>query len=75
MLKSEDVMMLVTDKELFLWVGSGASTAEGRSSYRLAMDWLKVNDRPVHTPIHLFKEGQTIRSRLWTEAFDASGGA
>jgi len=75
MLKSEDVMMLVTDKELFLWVGSGASTAEGRSSYRLAMDWLKVNDRPVHTPIHLHKEGQTIRSRLWTEAFDASGGA
>jgi len=75
MLKSEDVMMLVTEKELFLWVGSGASTAEGRSSYRLAMDWLDVNHRPKHTPIHLFKEGQAIRSPLWTEAFDAFGGA
>merc|ERR1712079_720590 len=70
MLKSEDVMMLVTEKELFLWVGSGASTAEGRSSYRLAMDWLTVNHRPTHSPIHLFKEGQTIRNEMWMKAFD-----
>jgi len=75
MLKSEDVMMLVIEKEVFLWVGSGASTAEGRSSYRLAMDWLKVNNKPMHTPIHLFKEGQAIRNDLWKEAFDAFGGA
>jgi len=76
MLKSEDVMMLVTKEELFLWVGSGASTAEGRSSYRLAMDWLKVNHKPMHTPIKLFKEGQAIRSDGWTDAFSGGfGGA
>jgi len=76
MLKSEDVMMLATEKEICLWVGLGASTAEGRSSYRLAMDWLKVNHKPMHTPIHLFKEGQAIRSDVWTEAFDSGfGGA
>ena len=75
MLKSEDVMMLVTEKELFLWVGLGASTAEGRSSYRLAMDWLTVNNRPMHTPIHMFKEGQTIRNEMWMKAFDRFHGA
>jgi len=69
MLRSEDVMMLVVLDELFLWVGSASSTAEARSCYRLAIDFLKVNQRPMNTPIHLFKEGQTIRNERWLEAF------
>jgi len=69
MLQSNDVMMLVTADELFLWVGKGSSTAEGRSCYRLAMDYLKVNKRPMSTPIHLFKEGQTMRNERWLAAF------
>jgi len=69
MLRSEDVMMLVTVDELFLWIGSASSTAEGRSCYRLAMDFLKVNKRPMDTPIHLFKEGQTILNERWLAAF------
>jgi len=69
MLQSKDVMMLVTSDEMFLWVGNGSSTAEGRSCYRLAMDYLKVNNRPMSTPIHLFKEGQTIRNERWLAAF------
>jgi len=63
--RSEDVMMLVTPDELFLWVGKGTSIAECRSCYRLAMDLLKVNNRSMSTPIHLFKEGQIIRNECW----------
>jgi len=69
MLQSKDVMMLVAHNELFLWVGNASSTAEARSCYQLAIDFLKVNQRPMDTPIHLFKEGQTIRNERWLAAF------
>jgi len=69
MLKKDDVMMLVVSDELCLWIGSGASTAEGRSSYRLAMDYLKVNGKKLTTPIHVFKEGQQIRNSHWNQVF------
>jgi len=73
MLRSKNVMMLVTLDELFLWVGRASSTAEGRSCYRLAIDFLKVNKRSMDTPIHLFKEGQTIHNERWLAAFDNVG--
>jgi len=73
MLVKDDVMMLDLHDEIFLWVGSGASTAEGRSSYRLAMDYLKVNGRKIQTPIHMFKEGQSIRNSSWNKAFGLAG--
>mmetsp|Transcript_93055 Transcript_93055/g.259249 ORF Transcript_93055/g.259249 Transcript_93055/m.259249 type:complete len:390 (+) Transcript_93055:61-1230(+) len=69
MLQSEDVMMLALQAELFLWIGTGASTAEGRSALRLAMDYLNANGKPKSTPIHIFKQGQKIRNSQWNEAF------
>jgi len=75
LLKSEDVMMLAAAAEIFLWVGLGASTAEGRSSFRLAMDYLKANGKPLTTPIHVFKEGQKVRNATWNSAFGLKGGA
>mmetsp|Transcript_3837 Transcript_3837/g.11308 ORF Transcript_3837/g.11308 Transcript_3837/m.11308 type:complete len:399 (-) Transcript_3837:9-1205(-) len=67
MLKSQDVMILDAFTELFVWVGRGASVAEGRSAMRLAMDFLAHNQKPKTTPIHLFKEGQSIHNAHWRE--------
>lgn len=75
MLKSEDVMMLAAAAEIFLWIGLGASTAEGRSSFRLAMDYLKANGKPLTTPIHVFKEGQKVRNPTWNKTFGLREGA
>lgn len=68
-LVSDDVMMLDTGAEIFLWVGKGASGAESKNAYRTAMRYLKVNNKPDYTPIHLFREGQTITNRVWKKVF------
>merc|ERR1712187_774168 len=70
MLSSDDVMMVDFHTEISLWVGNGADTAERRSCYRIAMDFLKANQRSEHTPISVFKEGQKIRDTKWVDAFE-----
>merc|ERR1711879_834129 len=71
MLNSDDVMMLDCGDEVFLWIGRGASTSEGRSAMRIAMDYLKSNSRPMETPISIYKEDQRINSKKWADAFDS----
>lgn len=71
-LSSDDVMMLDTRGEIFIWVGKGASTAEGKSCYHLALDFIHTNKRPKETPMHVFKEGQQIKNPHWLEAFGAA---
>jgi len=74
MLDTNNVMMLDTDAEIFLWVGAGASPGEARNSMATAMAYLKINNKPLHTPIHLFKEGTAIKNLHWNQIF-ASGPA
>lgn len=69
MLSSDDVMMLDRGVEVCLWVGAGASAVEWRNAYRTALGFLKTNDRDVKIPIHLFKEGQTIKDPAWKSIF------
>merc|ERR1711865_583699 len=65
MLDSGAVMMLDTESEIFLWVGAGASPGESRNAMRTAMNYLQVNGKPSHTPMHLYKEGTTITNPTW----------
>jgi len=69
MLDSEAVMMLDHGTEIFLWVGAGADALESRNAYCSAMNFLKVNGKPNHTPIHLYNEGKPITSTIWNEVF------
>jgi len=66
--------MLDTDAEIFLLVGAGASPGEALNSMATAMAYLKINNKPLHTPIHLFKEGTAIKNLHWNQIF-ASGPA
>lgn len=65
MLDSGAVMMLDTDSEIFLWVGRGASPGENRNAMRTAMNFLQVNGKPLHTPMHMYKEGTPIKNATW----------
>jgi len=74
MLDTNDVMLLDTTAEIFLWVGKNASAGEGRNAMATAMAYLKTNGRPTSTPIHLYKEGQDIKNETWKQIM-ASGPA
>lgn len=62
-------MMLDHGSEIFLWVGAGADAVESRNAYCSAMNFLKVNGKPTHTPIHLYNEGKPITSEIWNAVF------
>ena len=67
MLDSSDVFILDTMAEVFVWVGAGASDAESRKAMTTATQYLEAYSRPAYTPIHMFKEGQKIRNRIWLD--------
>jgi len=69
MLDSEAVMMLDHGTEIFLWVGAAADVLESRNAYVSAINFLKTNGKPLHTPIHLFNEGTPITSEIWNGVF------
>jgi len=69
MLKTDDVMMLDEGHAVCLWVGKGASPVEKKNALRTAMQFLKTNEKPPHTPIHIFKEGQPIVNENWRHTF------
>lgn len=69
MLESDNVMMLDTQVEIFIWIGKGASRVEDRNAFRTATRFLQVNNRPGTTPVHCFREGQTIQSAEWQKIF------
>jgi len=69
MLDSDAVMMLDHGSEIFLWVGAGADAVESRNAYCSAMNFLKTNGKPTHTPIHLYNEGKPISSPIWNAVF------
>jgi len=69
MLDTNDVMMLDHGDEICIWIGMGASQAEARSGFQIALDYLKTNRMSSKTPIHMYREGQDIKNRVWNEVF------
>jgi len=69
-LVSDDVCIVDTQAELFVWIGKGANAVERRNAMDTAILYLKTNNMPLHTPIHVFKEGQEITNKKWNEIFD-----
>mmetsp|Transcript_90697 Transcript_90697/g.174040 ORF Transcript_90697/g.174040 Transcript_90697/m.174040 type:complete len:363 (-) Transcript_90697:152-1240(-) len=57
MLSSKDTFILDTMSALHVWVGKEASRAERSEAMPMALKYLEKNDRPLHTPIKLIKEG------------------
>jgi len=69
MLKSEDVFLLDEGAEIFIWIGKGASAIENRNAYRTAVNYLRTNNKPDYTPIHIFKEGAPIKNEQFNQVF------
>ena len=70
-LDPNDVMLVDTAAgEIFLWVGSRASDLERAQAMNTAELFLKASGKPLETSIHLFREGQKIKNKIWHEIFD-----
>lgn len=69
MLGSDDVYLLDSGIEIFLHIGKYASDAERRSAMSTAINYLRTTDKPLSTPIHVFKEGSPITNELWNQIF------
>jgi len=69
MLDSNHVMILDHGSELFIWVGTGADDNERKSAWRIADNFLKLNNRNTNTPVHLYKEGHNIKNKVWNSIF------
>jgi len=69
MLNSNDVMMLDVGAEVFVWIGSGASSRERRAAMTTGEEYLKVNGKSEDLPIHIYKEGLAVKNPIWAEIF------
>eukprot|EP00747_Dinoflagellata_sp_TGD_P166797 gnl/TRDRNA2_/TRDRNA2_190149_c0_seq1.p1 gnl/TRDRNA2_/TRDRNA2_190149_c0~~gnl/TRDRNA2_/TRDRNA2_190149_c0_seq1.p1 ORF type:complete len:395 (-),score=102.95 gnl/TRDRNA2_/TRDRNA2_190149_c0_seq1:61-1176(-) len=69
MLNSNDVMMLDTEAEVYLWVGAGASPVERRNALRTATSYLKTNGKPADTAVTMLKEGAPVQCANWNKVF------
>merc|ERR1712176_229435 len=69
-LDSNDVFLLDTEKEIFIWVGKDASDKERGSAMSTAIKFLEQEGKPQFTPIHIFREGQNITNKLWNKIMD-----
>uniref|UniRef100_A0A8C2H2D2 Villin-like n=1 Tax=Cyprinus carpio TaxID=7962 RepID=A0A8C2H2D2_CYPCA len=79
-LDEDDVMLLDTWEEIFLWIGNSANQYETQESYSCAVDYLKTHPagRDPGTPITTVKQGYEPPTFTgWFNAWDAhkwSGG-
>ncbi|CAG2199147.1 GSN [Mytilus edulis] len=64
-LKSDDVFILDTQKELFVWIGNSTTYAERKNAITYAHNYLKKTDHPL-VPVSCLTEGKT------TEAFQTA---
>ena len=69
MLGSDDVFILDATTEVFIYVGSNASDQERRSAMASAIGYCASQDKPLSTPIHLFKQGSPITNEIWNTIF------
>uniref|UniRef100_A0A8B9LZG5 Villin-like n=1 Tax=Astyanax mexicanus TaxID=7994 RepID=A0A8B9LZG5_ASTMX len=79
-LDEDDVMLLDTWDELFLWIGNSANQYETQESYRCAVEYLKTHPakRDPETPVITVKQGYEPPTFTgWFNAWDShkwSGG-
>jgi len=66
LLDSNDVFVLDTGAEIFVWIGKGASPNEKKQSIKYAQDYLVAHKRPLYLPITRILEGGE------NEVFDAA---
>jgi len=57
LLDPNDVFILDTGAEVFVWIGKGASVQEKKKSMQFAQDYLKQFNRPLFTPISRILQG------------------
>ena len=62
---SSDVFILDAGREIFVWVGSGASDAERRNAMPTAQAYLHANNKPIHTAVHCVNEGTPFTNEVW----------
>jgi len=72
MLSSDDVYMVDPSPgaEVIIWVGSAASQKERGSAMATAVEYLKINGRPLSTSITMLKEGSAHSLPLFKRIFD-----
>jgi len=75
MLDTHDVFLVDTTVEVFVWVGDKASDYEKRQAMNTAVKYLEQNDRPMHTPVTVFKENKPITNEIWNSIFSSDGSA
>ena len=59
--KSEDVFLLDTQNELFVWIGSATTYAERKNAMTYAHNYLMKTDHPL-VPVSCLSEGKTTKS-------------
>mmetsp|Transcript_8556 Transcript_8556/g.25750 ORF Transcript_8556/g.25750 Transcript_8556/m.25750 type:complete len:381 (+) Transcript_8556:132-1274(+) len=70
MLDTNDVFLLDAGREIFVWIGTGASDAERRNAMSTAIAYLGSANKPIHTAIHCFKESDPIKNDVWDAIMD-----
>jgi len=69
MLDSNNIILVDATAELFVWIGKGADVVEKRNAMDTAIQYIKDNNMPMATPVHVFKEGQKITHGHWKKIF------
>lgn len=69
MLDSNDVFIVVSNIEIFVWVGARASKEERRNAMLQAEKYLEQSDLPKSTPITRVLEEQPVLNAVWTSCF------
>jgi len=67
LLKSEDVFILDTTAEIFIWIGAKATVKEKKLALQYCQDYINHAKRPPWTPITRVSEGQ--ENKHFLEAF------
>mmetsp|Transcript_19791 Transcript_19791/g.60998 ORF Transcript_19791/g.60998 Transcript_19791/m.60998 type:complete len:375 (-) Transcript_19791:36-1160(-) len=72
MLDSADVFLLDAGREVFVWIGSGASDAERCNAMSTATAYLTSANKPISTAVHCIKEESegTFKNEVWTAIMD-----
>jgi len=64
MLNTNEVFILDVGHTVYAWIGKGASKAERANGIKFATDYLKNNNRPMHTPVVRVMEGAEPKAFL-----------
>lgn len=68
-LNTNDVFIFDSGNALYTWVGAKASSQDRRDAIAKGVEYLKVNNRPLHTPVIRVSEGNET-PEFWA-AFDS----